>query len=382
MKTTRYMKHALILLMVVVAVSCGKKQDTNEKLTRYNELKKEKADIEKELAKLEAELKAAGLLSSGKDIPVAVTVLEPDTFRSYLEIQGKVDGDENVTATSKTVGVITGVFVSEGQTVRKGQLLATIDASVMEQTLAEVESSYSFVLDVYNRQKALWEQKIGSEIQYLQAKSNKESMERRIATLKEQIAMNRIVSPINGRIEEVAVKVGQSAAPGVPAFRVINFSKVKVMAEVSEAYANTIKQGNQVLISFPDMNYETEAKLSFTSRFINPSNRSFGVEATIVPKKDADFRANMIATLKINDYNNTEALVIPLSLIQSGLNSDFVFVAEKKDGKDVVKKVSVKKGKVYNGLAEITEGLKAGDMIISQGYNLVKEGDVVSIIKK
>lgn len=382
MKTTGYMKHALIVLMVVVAVSCGKKQDANEKLNRYNELKKEKAEIEKELAKLEAELKAAGLLNTGKDIPVGVIELAPDTFRSYLEIQGRVDGDDNVTATSKTVGVITGVFVTEGQMVRKGQLLATIDASVLEQTLAEVESSYSFVLDVFNRQKALWEQKIGSEIQYLQAKSNKESMEKRISTLKEQIAMNRIVSPIDGRIEEVAVKVGQNAAPGVPAFRVINFSKVKVMADVSETYANTIKQGNQVLISFPDMNYETEAKLNFTSRFINPSNRSFSVEAVIVPRKDLDFRANMIATLKINDYNNNEALVIPLSLVQSGLDDDYVYVAEKKDGKDVVRKVSVKKGKVYNGQAEITEGLKAGDMVISLGYNLVKEGDVVSIIKK
>lgn len=382
MKTRKYMKHALILLMVVVAVACGKKEDSNAKLDRYNQLKKEKANIEKEIAQLEAELKAAGLLNSGKDIPVAVTVMEPDTFKSYLEIQGKVDGDENVTATSKTVGVITGVFVTEGQSVRKGQLLATIDASVLEQTLAEVESSYSFVLDVFNRQKALWEQKIGSEIQYLQAKNNKESMEKRIATLKEQIAMNRIVSPINGRIEEVAVKVGQNAAPGVPAFRVINFSKVKVMAEVSETYANSIKQGNQVMINFPDLNYETEAKLSFTSRFINPSNRSFGVESIIVPKKEVDFRANMIATLKINDYNNSNAMIVPLSIVQSGLNDDFVFVAESKGGKDVVKKVQVKKGKIYNGQVEILEGLKEGDRVISQGYNLVKEGDIVSVIKK
>ena len=194
--------------------------------------------------------------------------------------------------------------------------------------------------------------------------------------MKEQIRMSSVVSPINGSVEEVNLKVGQSMAPGIPAFRVVNFSRVKVMAEVAEAYSQKVKKGVPVLISFPDINKELESKLDFSSKFINPTNRTFTVEARL-SGKDMEFRANMIAVFKINDYENMQAIAVPVNLLQKSPEGQFVYVAREENGKKVARKQNVKVGLVYNGLAEITEGLKAGDKVITAGYADLYEGSII-----
>ncbi len=370
----------VLLIALVVLASCGgEKKD--DRLSKLEELKKQREEITAEINQLEADLIAEGIIVKNKNTSVKIMTVDTVEFKSYLEIQGTVDGDENVIATGKTVGVATGVYVKEGQNVYAGQTLASMDASVLQQSLAELENQYDFLVDVYNRQKSLWEQNIGSEMQYLQAKNNMESMAKRIATTKQQIAMNYITSPINGRVEEVNVKVGSSISPGIPAFRIVNFSKVKVEASVSEAYSENIKVGNVVLIEFPDLNYETEAKLDFVGNYINPNNRSFKVECRLKPEKGMDYRANMMAVMKINNYTNPKAIVVPLNIIQSSAKGEYVYVAVKKKDKYFAEIRYIKKGEVYRGQAEIVEGLKEGDRVITQGYNNLKDGSEIKVVE-
>jgi len=373
-------KIGVLLIALVVLASCGgEKKD--DRLSKLEDLKKQREEITAEINELEADLIAEGIIVKDKSSSVKIMTIDTVEFKSYLEIQGKVDGDENVIATGKTMGVANGVYVKEGQSVYAGQVLASMDASVLQQSLAELENQYDFLVDVYNRQKSLWEQNIGSEMQYLQAQNNMESMAKRIATVKQQIAMNYITSPINGRVEEVNVKVGSSISPGIPAFRIVNFSKVKVEADVSEAYSENVKVGNIVMINFPDLNYETEAKLDFVGKYINPNNRSFKVECRLKPEKGMEYRANMLAVMKINNYTNAKAIVIPLNIIQSSAKGEYVYVAVKKNDKYFAEIRYIKKGQVYQGETEVLEGLGAGDIVITQGFNNLKDGAEVKVIE-
>jgi RND family efflux transporter MFP subunit len=373
-------KIGVLLIALIVLASCGS-ESKDDRLTKLENLKQQREELTAEINALEADLIAEGIIVKDKSISVKIQEVDTVEFNSYLEIQGTVDGEENVIATGKTMGVANGVYVKEGQQVYAGQVLASMDASVLQQSLAELQNQYDFLVDIYNRQKSLWEQNIGSEMQYLQAKNNMESMDKRIATVKQQIAMNYITSPINGRVEEVNLKVGSSVSPGVPAFRVVNFSKVKVEAEVSEAYTDNIKVGNTVLIEFPDLSLETEAKLDFVGKYINPNNRSFQVECKLTPEKGMEFRANMMAVMKINNYSNPKAIVIPLNVIQSSSKGDYVFVVVSKDKKQFVETRYVEKGEIYKGNVEVVDGLKEGDQVVTQGFNNLKDGSQIKIIE-
>lgn len=364
----------VIIATVIMFTAC--KEDKNAKLDK---LKSEYEKLGNEIKTLESEIKNNGdstsVISSSK---IATLVIKKSPFNHYIEVQGRIDGSDNVIATSKTLGVVTKVNVKEGDAVQKGQVLAELDAQVMTQTLEELNTSLVFVKDLYEKQKALWDQKIGSEVQYLSAKNNYEGMQNRINTIKEQAEMYKIISPISGTIEEAPLKVGQSMAPGLIAFRVINFSMVKVVSEVSESYATNIKKGNEVKISFPDVNKEFSAKIDFTSRFINPTNRTFTIESYLKPG-DIEYRANMITIMKILDYNNDSAIVLPVNLIQSDSKGQFVWVAQKQvKGYKAVKNI-VTQGKSYNGLTEILTGINEGDIVLTSNLFDLQEGKEIEL---
>ena len=254
--------------------------------------------------------------------------------------------------------------------------MAETDVRALQQQIADIQTSLDLATQVYQKQKNLWDQKIGTEIQYLQSKNTKESLENKVATMQEQVRMSKIISPINGTIDAVNVKIGQAVAPGVPAINVINFSNLKIKADVSESYAARIKLGNEVLVLFPDMHDSIKSKVNYASRAINNLTRTFSVEVLLDDKKE--YHPNMVAKLKINDYQSTAPqVVVPVKFIQKGTNENFVLVAE--NGK-VVKKL-IKISHEYNGLAELSEGLKEGDLLITEGYDLVNEGDQVNVAK-
>lgn len=365
-------KLVAVLAAVVIFTACsGDKRAQLEKM---------KADYEKlgnDIKSLESELKIVGdtsLITNTTKLPYLE--IKKTSFSHYIEVQGRIDGEENVIATSQMLGVVTKINVKEGDKVQKGQILAELDAGMVNQTLNQLNSQLIFITDLYNRQKALWDQKIGSEVQYLSAKNNKESMENQIKTLKEQVDMYKITSPINGTIEEAPLKIGQSMAPGLVAFRVINFNRVKVISEVSESYATLIKKGDEVIISFPDVSKVFIAKIDFTSHFINPINRTFQIQSYLKPG-EIDFRANMISIMNILDYKNETAFVIPVNYIQKDSKTLFVWVAVKKDKNYIATKKIITQGQSYNGITEINSGLSEGDLVLTSNLFDLQEGKAV-----
>ncbi len=368
-------KSIIILALVILAVACGKSGDKKSELAS---LKKQRDEIAAKIKSLETELLISDTTNTSKVTAVSVTEAKEEVFNHYLEVQGKVDGEDNIAISAQMPGVITAVNVKEGDAVRKGQVLAQIDNSVMQQQIASTKQQLDFVTSLYIKQKALWDQQIGSEVQYLTAKNNKENLEKALATLNDQLDMMRIKSPINGSVEEVNLKVGQMASPGLPAVRVVNFSNAKVVAEIAEAYAPKVKIGNKVVVFFPDFNTEVISKVRFTSKYINPINRTFISEVRL-GASSVQYRANMMAIVKINDYNNPKAFTVPVTLIREAQGGKYVYIASDENGKMVARRLPVTVGRTYNGLAEITTGITTGQKIITTGFNSLIEGELIQI---
>ncbi|MCC6691176.1 MAG: efflux RND transporter periplasmic adaptor subunit [Bacteroidia bacterium] len=365
------MKKVLLSLGVIV-VMFGACKNNGDKKSQLETIKKQMADLKTQADKLEAEIALTDTSKTeGKVKMVSVTSLTKQVFTNYIQVQGKVDADENVTINPEIPGVITKVNVKVGDEISHGQVLAELDSKVMQQVIIELKTALDLANTMYEKQKNLWDQKIGTEVQYLSAKNQKESLEKKMATMQQQLEMAHIKSPIDGTVDEVYVKLGQTAAPGFPAVRVVNFSNLKVKAEVPENYAAKVKKGNNSIVLFPDINDTVAAPISFSAKVINSLNRTFNVEVALDNNKD--YRPNMIAVVKIIDYVNKEAIAIPVGTVQHAEDGDFVFIET--GGK--AKKIKVTLGHEYNGTAEIISGLKEGDKLITTGYQDLNEGEAI-----
>lgn len=373
MKHTKFAQLALLSLTVFFA-ACGGAPD---KAAQLAALKDQKAALEAEISKLEKEVETPeGNVQRIRT--VGLTELQPQTFQHLIDLQGHIEAEDNVPVTAKMPGTLTRVLVKNGSPVKKGQLIAQLDDGVMLKGLSELELQLKTAEDIYNRQKGLWDQKIGTEIQFIQAKTNKEALEQRIATTKEQWQQTKIYAPISGTVDMVILKTGQAIAPGVPLCNIVNMGQLKITGNVPEAYAANVREGYSVQLYFPDLDKELNSRVSYVSKTINPMNRTFAVECAL--PAGVDYRANMVAVMKIVDYQNPKAIVIPINLIQTGTDGDFVLVADKKgeDKNAQVRKADVRQGRNYNGMVEITSGLKAGDFVISTGFQEVNSGETVA----
>lgn len=364
----------LPLLLLIVAVSC-KPKGNEDPVARLAALKDQKAAIEAQITALQDELMAKGVIE--KKLPtVALTEIKLSSFSHFIDLQGKVDADESVAATSKIPGALKRIIVKNGDVVHKGQLLAEIEDAVIQSSMNELKGQLQVAEDLYARQKSLWDQNIGSEVQYIQAKNNKESLERSMSTLRANYAMTKIYAPTSGTVDNVILNQGEAISPGVPLCIILNLSKLKIKGEVTEAYAAKVAKGDQVQVYFPDTQKEINTTVNYVSRSINPVNRTFTVESALLK---GDYRANQIAVMKIVDYNNPKAVVIPVNLIQSSEDGDFVLVAEKTgvDNQATIKRIVVKQGQNYNGYVEILNGLKEGDLVVSTGFQDINNGETV-----
>lgn len=356
-------------------VACGGEQ--NDKTAQLKELKGQQAEIANKIKALEAELaKTNPAAENVKTKDVSLSELQPRPFDHYVQTQGTVEAIDNILVSAKTMGIITQVFVREGDVVSKGQTLAQIDNSLTLRGIEEVKSGLELATTVYNRQKNLWDQKIGTEVQYLQAKNNKESLERRLATLNEQLDMSRIKSPINGSVDEVEVKIGQNAAPGAPAFRVVSNDKLKLKANISEAYASDIKKGNKVVLTFGDLNKTINAQITFVGKTINQLSRTFPIEVALTSSND--FRPNMTGEIKVIFHSEPSAVVVPVNVVQDINGQKVVYTAEASGDKLSAKKNVVEVVGIYGSFAQI-KGLKAGDKIVTVGYQGLNDGERLKI---
>lgn len=367
-------KISTLTLLLAVLWACG--SDKQQELIKLNKAKKE---LDKKIAELEKEIEADTTIVApiNKGISVIVEELETTTFKHYVEIHGKLDGEENVQLYAKGQGVIQQVNAKLGDRVTKGQVIATLDAGALQKSYEQAKAQADLANEMFERQERLWKQNIGSEVQYLQAKSTKEASEQGIAALEEQLDYMRIKSPINGTIEDLPLKVGMAVSPAMPVATVINFSSTKVIAEVAEAYGNRIESGDAVTVIFPDLNKQIDAKVTTASNYISPVNRSFKIEVRL-PSLKSNYKANMIAVLKIVDYNKEDAISIPVNLIQTDTKGNYVYVAKAKNEKYIAEKKYIQQGMSYNGVVEITSGLSKGDKVITSGHLTITQGTVIN----
>ena len=369
------MKSISVLLVLLSFISC-----TSNKQAELAKLKNKQSAVADKIKNLEVELGSEGKdsLNPKKFKFVGLKEVTNNVFDHYITVQGKLDGDQNAAVFAEIPGTISSKFADVGQKVGKGQVLAQIDDQQYRSQMQGLESQYQLATELYDKQKRLWDQKIGSEVQYLQSKTNKESLEKQISSLKQQVDKFKIKSPIDGTIEECNIKVGGvvSPDPRLSAYRVVAFKNLKVTAEVSEAYSAKVKVGDQLFVQFPDINKQVETKIYFVSRYINPINRTFIIETKLLDGIN-DLKANMIAIIKINDYHAGNAILVPMNVIQTDQVGSYVYVIRSKDRYNAAFKQPVVLGESYNGVAEVLRGLVVGDKVISVGYQELVDGEYV-----
>ena len=371
----------IIALIATLLTACGgeKKSDLVSKKEELTKLKTEQADLNTKIRTLEGEVVKLDpkKKEEARVKDVVVSLLGASTFKRYVELQGTIDAKNNVQVTPKGMGGnVTAVYVVEGSSVRAGQVLARIDDQILRTSVDEIKTQLELANTVFEKQSNLWKQQIGTEIQYLQAKSNKESIERRLATINSQLSQSNVTAPISGVVDKVFAKVGSTAGPGVPMFQVVNLSRLKVKANVADTYAGSVRKGDEVIVRFPDVNRELRTRINFVSTTVDPMSRTFIIEAPL--PSDNSLKPNMLAQVKINDVTKSNALVINQNLIQNTESGQLVYVAVNEGGKKVAKSRKVTTGQSYGGQIEITTGLKSGDQLVTQGYQELTDGTPIN----
>lgn len=371
----------LILLSIGLLINAcgGKKSNVEQKRAELEKIKREIAGLQNQAKKLENEIEA---LEPKKDKSklVETEMVEAAAFETYLNIEGKADAEQSTIATAQLPGTITQVMVKPGDAVSAGQALAYMDNSTLKQSRGQIEQQLSFANTLFEKQKRLWQKGVGTEIQYLSAKNQKESLEKNLATLDAQLSMYIIKSPISGTIESVDTKIGQAAAPGLPMFKVVNLSSLKVVADVAESYSGKINRGDKVKVVFTDIDKTLESTISFASKVIDPLNRSFKIEIRL--NGASDVKPNMLAKLKIADYRKENAITVPTNCITAGVDEKYVMVKTVQNGKTVASKRIIKPGHTGESRTEILEGIKAGDEIIVTGFQELNDGQIIEAAGK
>ncbi len=364
------------MALVLGLAACSKDSDKEAQL---EELKSEREKLEQQITALEAELKAEGkaVVKDKKTVPVSVTAIGQDTFRHYLEVQGRVDFVQNVFVSPKVGGVLASMRVSRGDRVAKGQTMATIDAQVLEQRIAELRTRLELANIAFEKQQNLWNQKIGTEMQYLTAKNNKQALERSLSTLQQQRDQFNVKSPISGVVDDVVPNAGEAVMPGMGIIRVVNTQGGKIVAEVSEAYQAKINKGDNAVVYFPDLDKEVEMTVDVVSQFINPTSRTFTVELRFKNGSDITLRPNMVAVVRIEDYSKAGVVVLPVNLVQRDENKNYVYVAQKEGDRYVAVRKEITTGMNYNGKTEVLSGLSGNEMVITAGFQSLNEGQPV-----
>lgn len=376
----------LLLAVIVFLQACGsgqtdqkeltkKQKELDSKIAQRDKLEAEIEVLEKEIAKLDTSEKAE------LEKIVEVTPVTAGAFSSQIEVMGKVDVDANASISATAAGTVIRINVKEGSYVKAGQTLAQIDNDVMSRSITQAKQAVTFTTELYNKQKALWDQKIGSEVQFLSAKNNMENAQAQLNVLYQQNDMYRIKAIYAGVVDAVDIKLGQAISPGMPAFRIVGTKGLKLKAEVPESYIAKVKQGNSVKIFFPDLDKEVNGKVNYISKVVDPLNRTFTAEIDLTGAGN-DIKTNMVGVLRIKDYANNKAITIPVRTLLKNAEGYYVFIASNEGGKNVAKQVDIKTGAVNGDKIEVLNGLKAGDQLVTTGYQSIAEGNVLKISNK
>ena len=379
-----------ILGLLVASCGGGSGQSVDEALASKDleVMRAKRTSITEELKVLEDQVKklddAIAELDDNSKLPLVSTItVQAEEFQHYLELQGDVMTDQNVLVYPEMAGTLYRVYVEEGQRVSKGQLLGSIDDGGLSSQLAQLKTQAELSKTTFERQKRLWEQNIGSEIQYLQAKTNYEAQMSAVKQMESQVAKSTIRAPFAGIIDDVIKDQGTVVAPGAGAevFRIVNLSNMYVEVEVPESHLSNVVPGKNVKVYFPVLGDSVATKIRETGNFINPSNRSFTAEIP-VPSQDGKIKPNLTARVMINDYTSDDAILIPQSILSENADGEqyvFLVEADSIENDPVAKKVVITTGKTQGDFVEVLSGINSGDAIIDEGARSVKEGQKVKI---
>jgi RND family efflux transporter MFP subunit len=367
MKRTIY----LLLLPTIILAACGGK--TNKAEEELAKLKKERTELDDKIVKLETEVNKN---KPAKGIAISVTELQPQSFNAYIEVQAAVNGQQSVLTSPQVPGIVQSILVHPGQHISKGQTLALLEAGAVEQQIKSADIQIGLTKSLYEKQQKLWAQNIGSEVQLMSAKATYEAAAKQKSALIAQRAMYSIMSPISGTVDAVILKEGDAIAPGgnsgSAGIRVGNFEALKIEANLGENYLGKVKTGDAVNLIFENSD-TIKAKLSYVAQSVDRLSRAFQVEVRLGTNNN--LHPNMSCKMQIINYQNSKALVVPVSVIQKTAEGEKIYIA---DG-NKAKAVMVKSGKNSNGMVEILSGLNTGDKVITAGYADLDNGDLVSI---
>lgn len=377
--------------LLVLAAACGGGDNTIEaKQKSLASLKKQALELNAQIVALEKEVEKAGGASAAKAILVGIDTIQSETFTHYIELQGKVESESVSYITPRAGGgQVRAIYIKRGDRVKRGQLILQLDNTLIKQSAAAatqnietLKSQAALAKSVYEKQKNLWEQNIGSEIQLMTAKTNADAMAsqlkaamEQLGMVKDQLAFTSIYSDVDGVAEEVNVKVGELfMGPGQ--IKIVNTTKLKLTAQVPENYAGKVKVGTELTLTFPDIQKTINNKVNVLGNVIDPLNRSFYIESKL--PVDNNFRPNLLAQVKIKDYEKKDAISIPVNLLQNDEKGKFVYVAVMEAGKMFARKKMVATGEFYGNNIEVLSGLAAGDILVSEGYQSIYDGQLIS----
>ena len=384
------MKYIVPILLLILLGACqpeAAKQSTipTDLVGKRAYLKEKKAEfreLTRTIDKLETEINELAPPSEKTKKIVTTTSIELKDFKRFIEIQGVVESDDIVSVTSEVGGRIILYKVKEGQYVKKGQLLAKVDLEQIDKQEAELSTSLELAVELYERQGRLWKQNIGSEVQYLQAKNNKERIEKTMETIRFQKQKANVYAPISGVVDMEFLKLGDLAGPGMPIVQIINTSKVKVIANVPESYLGKVKKGEKVTVKFPALDQTTTARVSQLGRTINPANRTFEVEVEL-PNRKGILKPNLLSLMLINDFSTTNSVVIPIDLVQQEVSGkQYVYIIADGQEGPTAKKTYIEIGENYEGEVVIINGLTGSETLITKGSRNLSDGEFVEIAKE
>ncbi|WP_421804616.1 efflux RND transporter periplasmic adaptor subunit [Flagellimonas sp.] len=386
------MKKAIyITITTLVLASCGSGSGNSVESVIASKdveaIRAKRNSVTEELKALESQVKqldeAIGELEDNTKLPlVSALTVEPQQFQHYLELQGDVMTDQNVLVYPEMAGTLYRVYVKEGQRVSKGQLLASIDDGGLSSQLAQLRTQAELAKTTFERQKRLWEQNIGSEIQYLQAKTQYEAQQSAVKQLESQVGKSSIRAPFSGIVDDIIKDQGTvvSPGPGSEIFRIVNLSDMYIDVEVPESHLPNVTPGKEAEVYFPVLGESITTKVRQTGNFINPSNRSFSAEIP-VPNKTGNVKPNLTAKVKINDYTNENAILIPQSVVSENAEGEqYVYLIAEENGEVIAKKSIITPGRTQGDYLEVLEGISSGSQVIVEGARRVRDGQKVQVI--
>jgi RND family efflux transporter MFP subunit len=365
-----------IILAATLVISCAQEEGVEAMKTKLAELKNQVGAINTEIKTLETEISKLDpefAAANKKSILITTAAARKGEFTHFVEVTGSVLSKKNVSISAETAGRILEVPVMEGLRVTKGQILARIDSETIQRNIEEMENSLDLATTIFQKQERLWNQKIGTEVQYLEAKNRKEGLEKNLASMKTQLDKTYVRAPFTGTIETVQVRVGELVQPGVPMFEFVGESDLYIQADVSESYVGVLGKGDTVKVDFPSLNKSISSRVSAVGGVINPNNRTFKVEVAL--PNMTDVKPNMISVLKIRDYQNSTSVLVPAHLILADNQGDYVFVVENQ----TAQKKYVKRGLTANNETEILEGLTGSETLVDKGFREVGDNFSVTI---